>query len=200
MQIQLTESERKILLDLAREAIETALDPSKSSTFDLQSLPDTLREPGASFVTLYNGDQLRGCIGGLTPEQPLAEDVRLHAIAAATKDFRFPSVQYDEIPQLRIEISVLSKAHPLDYQDGDDLISKLRPGEDGVIIERGQRRATFLPQVWKKIPEPRRFLEALCEKAFLPHDTWKSKDVCVSTYQVLSICEAEKKHPPTESS
>jgi len=193
MQIQLAEHEKKTLLRLAREAIESSLDPSKTSTLDLESLPTTLRETGASFVTIYKGDQLRGCIGGLTPELPLAEDVRAHAAAAATKDFRFPPVQLKELHQLSIEISVLSKPQPLDYQDANDLIRKLRPGEDGVIIQRGNRRATFLPQVWKKIPESERFLEALCEKAFLPNDAWKSRDFQVSTYQVLSISEMETK-------
>ena len=193
MQIQLAESEKQTLLRLARDAIITAIDPSNPSTFDSQSLPSILREPGVSFVTIYNGDQLRGCIGGLTPEESLADDVRTHAAAAATKDFRFPPVQADEIPQLRIEISVLSNPQPIDYLDADDLIRKLRPGEDGVIIQRENRRATFLPQVWKKIPEPERFLESLCEKALLPHDAWKSKDLHVSTYQVLSFREAETK-------
>ena len=193
MQVQLAESEKQTLLHLARDAIITAVDPSNTSTFNTQSLPSTLRDPGASFVTIYNGDQLRGCIGGLTPEQSLAEDVRAHAVATATKDFRFPSVQVDEIPQLRIEISVLSNPQPLDYLDADDLVRKLRPGEDGVIIQRGNRRATFLPQVWKKIPEPEHFLESLCEKAFLPRDAWKSKDLHVSTYQVLSIREVDTK-------
>jgi uncharacterized protein len=192
MQLQLAESEKKTLLRLAYNAIETHLNPSNPSAFDLQSLPSALQKLGVSFVTLYNGDQLRGCIGALTPELPLAEDVCIHAVAAATKDFRFPPVQLDEIPQLRIEISILSNPQPVDYQDADDLIRKLRPGIDGVIIERGNHRATFLPQVWKKIPEPERFLEMLCEKAFLPPDAWKSKDVQVSTYQVLSIDDAEK--------
>jgi uncharacterized protein len=183
----LPEKDKEILLQIARQAIEVAANNVNPQPLDLQSLSPRLRQPGVSFVTLYNGDQLRGCIGGLTPENPLAEDVRAHAAAAATKDFRFPPVQQKELHQLRIEISVLSNPEPLEYQDADDLIHKLRPGENGVIIQRGNRRATFLPQVWKKIPEPERFLEMLCEKAFLPHDAWKSKDTQVSTYQVLSI-------------
>ncbi len=189
----LPDKDREILLQIARQAIEAAANNVNLQPLDLQSLSPRLRQPGVSFVTLYNGDQLRGCIGGLTPEQPLAEDVRAHAAAAATKDFRFPPVQRKEIHQLRIEISVLSNPEPLEYQDANDLIRQLRPGEDGVIIQRGNRRATFLPQVWKKIPEPDRFLKALCEKAFLPHDAWKSKDLHVSTYQVLSINETETK-------
>ncbi len=189
----LPDKDREILLKIARQAIEAAANNINPQPLDLQSLSPRLRQPGASFVTLYYGDQLRGCIGGLTPEQPLAEDVRAHAAAAATKDFRFPPVQRKEIHQLRIEISVLSNPEPLEYQDANDLIRQLRPGEDGVIIQRGNRRATFLPQVWKKIPEPERFLEALCEKAFLPNDAWKSKDLQVSTYQVISISEMETK-------
>jgi AmmeMemoRadiSam system protein A len=194
MQNRFTESEKKMLLRLAREAIESAVDPSHDAVkFDLHSLPPALRELKTSFVTLYNGDQLRGCIGGLTAEHPLAEDVRIHAAAAATKDFRFPPVLVDEIPQLSIEISVLSTPEPLEYESPDDLIGKLRPGEDGVILQQGVRRATFLPQVWKKVPDPGLFLGMLCEKAFLPPDAWKSGKLQVFTYQVLPICEADLK-------
>ncbi len=194
MQIRLTEIEKKTLLRLAREAIETAVNPSHDAAeFDLNSLPPALREPRASFVTLYNGDQLRGCIGGLTAEHPLAEDVRIHAVAAATKDFRFPPVKADEIPQLSIEISVLSTPDLLKYEGPDDLIGKLRPNEDGVILQLGVRRATFLPQVWKKVPDPERFLGMLCEKAFLPPEAWKSGKLQVFTYQVLPINEAGPK-------
>jgi AmmeMemoRadiSam system protein A len=194
MQIRLTESEKKTLLRLARDSIESAVDPSHDALkFDLRSLPPELREPMASFVTLYNGDQLRGCIGGLTAEHPLAEDVRIHAAAAATKDFRFPPVRADEIPQLSIEISVLSTPELLKYEGPDDLIGKLRPDEDGVILQQGVRRATFLPQVWKKVPNPELFLGMLCEKAFLPPDAWKSGKLQVFTYQVLPISETDLK-------
>ncbi|MEJ2605228.1 MAG: AmmeMemoRadiSam system protein A [Anaerolineales bacterium] len=194
MQNRFTESEKKTLLRLAREAIESAVDPAHHAVkFDLHSLPPALRECKTSFVTLYNGDQLRGCIGGLMAEHALAEDVRIHAAAAATKDFRFLPVRADEIPQLSIEISVLSTPEPLEYEGPDDLIGKLRPGEDGVILQQGVRRATFLPQVWKKVPDPERFLGMLCEKAFLPPDAWKSGKLQVFTYQVLPICEADLK-------
>jgi AmmeMemoRadiSam system protein A len=194
MQNRFTESEKKTLLRLAREAIESAVDPAHHAVkFDLHSLPPALRECKTSFVTLYNGDQLRGCIGGLVAEHALAEDVRIHAAAAATKDFRFLPVRADEIPQLSIEISVLSTPEPLEYEGPDDLIGKLRPGEDGVILQQGVRRATFLPQVWKKVPDPKRFLGMLCEKAFLPPDAWKSGKLQVFTYQVLPICEADLK-------
>ncbi len=191
MQIRLTENEKKTLLRLAREAIETAVESSHAATLDLDSLPPALRQPMATFVTLYNGDQLRGCIGGLTAEYALAEDVRIHAAAAATKDFRFPPIRADEIPQLKIEISVLSTPEPLDYQDAEDLLGKLQPGVDGVILQQGNRRATFLPQVWKKIPDPEHFLGMLCEKAFLPSNAWKSGKLQVLTYHVLPICETD---------
>ena len=190
MQTPLSDTDKETLLRLAREAVEATANQSDPQPIDLQSFSPALRQPGLSFITLYRGDQLRGCIGGLTPDHPLVEDVRLHAIAAATKDHRFSPLQADEIPEVTIEISVLSIPQPLEYQSAEDLVNKLHPGEDGVIIEQGLQRATFLPQVWKKIPDPKQFLEMLCEKALLPRDAWRSGDLRVLTYQVISLREA----------
>ncbi|NIS80405.1 MAG: AmmeMemoRadiSam system protein A [Anaerolineales bacterium] len=185
----LTQEEKSILLRLAREGVMAAVNEREPPAIDIETLPPRLRALGASFVTLTCGDQLRGCIGTLKVDLPLAEDVRSHAIAASTRDYRFSPIQADELDNLEIEVSVLSTPHPLDYHSVDDLIESLRPGTDGVILKHGVHRATFLPQVWKKIPDPESFLETLCEKAHLPSDAWRTENLQVLIYQVDSFHE-----------
>jgi AmmeMemoRadiSam system protein A len=186
---KLTAEEQKTLLRLAREAMEHAVRGEKLPPLDLSSLSPTLREPGASFVTLTIGGQLRGCIGALEAYQPLAEDVREHAIAAALQDPRFPPVREDELSKIQVEVSRLTRPLPLDYKDASDLLSKLRPGVDGVVLRDGFRRATFLPQVWEKIPNLAEFLDNLCYKMGASPDLWRRKRLDVLTYQVEEFHE-----------
>jgi AmmeMemoRadiSam system protein A len=189
----LAETEKQHLLKFAREVIERALKGKPPLDSDAQVLSPRLREPGASFVTLRKGEQLRGCIGSLTAQRPLIEDVRQNALAAAFEDPRFPPLTEAELDQVRIEVSVLTKPEPLVYTDPDVLLRKLRPGIDGVIIERGWNRATFLPQVWEQIPIPEEFLAHLCRKARLPSDAWRSSELKVHTYQVEKFEEPDKR-------
>jgi AmmeMemoRadiSam system protein A len=140
-------------------------------------------------VTLTSGGDLRGCIGALQATIPLAEDLVVHARAAATEDFRFYPVRPEETAGIEIEISILSDPVPLEYTDADDLMAKLRPGIDGVILTSGMHRATFLPQVWEKVPQPHQFLDMLCEKAGLPRRAWRTGHPDVLTYQVESFKE-----------
>jgi AmmeMemoRadiSam system protein A len=179
----LSSTDRKFLLSLAREAIAHHLS-GESTPLALDTLPDPLTRDGASFVTLTEHGALRGCIGSLEPRRPLALDVRENAVAAAFNDPRFPPVRPDELDGLHVEISVLSAPQPLAYDGPDDLIARLRPGVDGVVIERGWNRATFLPQVWEKLPDPHQFLEHLCSKAYLPAGAYRSPGLDVYTYQV----------------
>lgn len=189
MNEKLTAEEQKTLLRLAREAMEHAVRGEKLPPLDLASLSPRLREPGASFVTLTIEGQLRGCIGTLEAYQPLAADVREHAIAAALQDPRFPPVREDELSRIQVEVSRLTRPLPLDYKDAADLLSKLRPGVDGVILRDGFRRATFLPQVWEKIPNPVEFLDNLCYKMGASPDLWRRKHLDVLTYQVEEFHE-----------
>jgi AmmeMemoRadiSam system protein A len=189
MNEKLTAEEQKTLLRLAREAIEHALRGKTPPALHLPSLPVHLREAGASFVTLTIGGALRGCIGALEAYQPLAEDVREHAIAAALHDPRFPPLTEQELNNVQIEISRLTPPHPLQYQDPGDLLTKLRPHVDGVILRDGFRRATFLPQVWQKIPDPAEFLDNLCLKMGARPDLWRHKHLDVMTYQVEEFHE-----------
>ena len=191
MSSTLTEGERQTLLRLAREAITAAVTGKISKPVDLESLSQTMREDGASFVTLTIHGQLRGCIGALEAYQPLAEDVREHAVAAALEDPRFPPLSKGELSRIKIEVSRLTRPHKLEYSSSEDLIQKLRPHVDGIILKNDLRRATFLPQVWEKIPDPVEFLGQLCMKMGLKHSAWRDTKLQVYVYQVEEFSEMD---------
>jgi len=182
--MSLSSADRRYLLRLARETIIRHPRREGPPPVDLDTLPESLTRNGASFVTLTKYGQLRGCIGSLEPRRPLVLDVRENAVSAAFHDPRFPPVRPDELGVLDIEVSVLSPPQPLSYDGLDDLIARLRPGVDGVVIEHGWNRATFLPQVWEKLPDPHEFLQHLCLKAYLPSDAYRHPGLDVYTYQV----------------
>jgi len=185
----LSELDQSFLLSLARRAIENYLNNQPLPTLNLNELSSILRQEGASFVTLTYKGYLRGCVGALEPYQSLAEDVREHAIAAAFQDYRFPPVSSAEIKEIMIEISYLTRPVELNYNNPIELLEKLRPNIDGVVLRDGMRRATFLPQVWEKIPDPEDFLEQLCMKMGAAPDLWKRKNLEVFTYQVEEFHE-----------
>ncbi len=187
MEAPLSEREQQILLDLAHQSILAAVAQDRAPRVELDSLPDRLQQPGASFVTLTRSGLLRGCIGTLKHEFPLAQDVVLRAGAAATDDPRFPPLQSDEIEDTEIEISVLTTPVPLVYNAPDEIPNLLVPGQDGVTIVYGLKRATFLPQVWEKVDGPEHFLTMLCQKAQLPSEAWKRGELEISTYRVESF-------------
>lgn len=149
-----------------------------------------LGQAGATFVTLKRAGQLRGCIGSLRPVRPLGVDVRANAIAAAFGDPRFPPLAVFEFEDVVVEVSLLTADERIDVVDEDDLLARLRPGLDGVILEYGRRRATFLPQVWDALPDTREFLAALKRKAGFPEDFW-SPQMNVSRYGVTKWAETE---------
>ena len=186
---QLTPEERSVLLKQARQALTLGVSGRPLDALNLEDFSARLREPGVTFVTLTINGQLRGCVGALEPYQPLIEDVREHAVAAALRDFRFSPVRSDELNQISIEVSRLTPPQPLDYETPDDLLTKLRPGIDGVVLSDGLRRATFLPQVWEKLPTPEVFLEHLCQKMGAPTDLWRKKHLEVFVYQVEEFHE-----------
>jgi AmmeMemoRadiSam system protein A len=185
----LTEGERQTLLRLAREAMEYAVKGKALPPLDNQSLTPLLRENGASFVTLTVEDDLRGCIGALEAHQPLVEDVREHAVAAAMQDPRFPPVEENELNRIKLEVSRLTAPHLLEYSSSEDLLKKLKPHVDGVILKDNFRRATFLPQVWEKIPDPAEFLGHLCQKMGVRANTWRDVKLQVYVYQVEEFHE-----------
>ncbi len=185
----LSPEEKKTLLREARSALEHVVRGEKQPPLNLESLPPRLREEGASFITLTIRGNLRGCIGALEPYQPLAQDVREHAVAAALEDPRFPPVTPDELGKIEIEISRLTVPEPLAYENAEELLAKIRPQVDGVILRDGFRRATFLPQVWEKLPDKAEFLDNLCYKMGATPDTWRRKALEVLTYQVEEFHE-----------
>jgi len=186
---RLSDDEKKTLLRLAREALESGVRGKSLPPLDPSTLTPVLRDNGASFVTLTVRGQLRGCIGALEPYQPLAEDVREHAVAAALQDYRFPPVRTEELPKIHVEVSRLTLPQPLAYTSPEDLLEKLRPGLDGVILKDGYRRATFLPQVWEQLPGKTEFLSHLCQKMGASSDLWRKKHLEVLVYQVEEFHE-----------
>jgi uncharacterized protein len=186
---KLTDDEKQTLLALARQALESGVRGQKLPPLDERTLTPHLQEYGVCFVTLTINGELRGCIGGLEASKSLVEDVREHAVAAALQDYRFPVVCPEELGQIKLEISRLTLPVPLDYCSPDDLLSKLRPRIDGVVLRDGARRATFLPQVWEKVPDPAGFLDHLCYKLGAAPDLWRKKHLEVLVYQVEEFHE-----------
>jgi AmmeMemoRadiSam system protein B/AmmeMemoRadiSam system protein A len=156
------------LLAIARAAISRSLGRPHAAP----EQGDWLRRPGATFVTLKRDGELRGCIGSLEARRALLDDVKHNAIAAALHDQRFPQVQASELDALRIEVSLLTPPRAIAVRDEHDAIRQLRPGIDGVVLQFGSRRATFLPQVWEQLPDAAGFLGHLKRKAGLPPDFW----------------------------
>ena len=186
---KLSVQEKKYLLDLAREALVLGINGQPLPELELDSVPPNLISPGATFVTLTKDKELRGCIGSLEATRSLAEDVRVHTVAAALEDYRFPPVQIDEVASISIEISRLTIPRKIKFQDPQELFSQIRPGIDGVVIKQGVRRATFLPQVWEKVPEVEMFLAMLCRKMGASKECWREKEVDIFTYQVEKFTE-----------
>lgn len=157
-----------ILLAIARGAIAEEL--------GLKALPfeaaPWLEEPGATFVTLHRNGQLRGCVGSLSPKRSLREDVAGNARAAAFQDARFDPLSRSEYDQIDLEVSLLSPLARIPFDSQAQLLTRLRPGVDGVVLEFGAWKAVFLPQVWDQVPDPKTFLAHLKQKAGLRPDFW----------------------------
>ncbi len=166
-----TEGERA-LLRLADATIRHALATGRRADPDPTGLPAELFEPGASFVTLTERGELQGCIGSMTPVRPLWSDVARNALAAAFDDPRMPALTAAQFPRTTIGISVLSPLEPLPVTDRDDLLRRIRPGVDGLLVSAAGTRGTFLPSVWEELPEPTAFLDALWRKAGLRPGSW----------------------------
>lgn len=184
----LTEKQGQTLLKLARKILAQKLRKEA-----LPSVPDdpALLVQAATFVTLKIDGKLRGCIGNLEPVGPLWEGIRDNAINAALNDYRFSPLTPEELPAVHLDISILSQPQPLQYDEPDDLLKKLRPGIDGVILRDGHRSATFLPQVWQQLETPDQFLDHLCLKAGVLKNAWRQKKLSILTYQVQ--CFEEEK-------
>ena len=196
--------ERKFLLELARKSLKSAAAGASLPEGAAKDVPPKLAEKKACFVTLTKGGTLRGCIGHLTAIEPLHQAVIENARNAALRDPRFPAVKPDEVDKIKIEISVLTEPQPLPFSSPDDLLSKLHPNEDGVLLHIGPRTSTFLPQVWAQIPDKVQFLNHLAQKAGCEPSEWRGKDTRsrFTTSSALkkgkgraTTCEAIELHP-----
>ena len=177
------EKQRQQLHDIAYDSIQYGLTNGKALDIDPGQLDTALQTKRATFVTLNTHGQLRGCIGMLEPVRPLAEDVARNAYAAAFSDPRFPPLLKNELDQLDIHISILATPEEMVFNSEDDLITQLRPGIDGLIMEEGRHRGTFLPSVWKSLPDPREFLQHLKLKSGLSANYW-SDSIRIQRYTV----------------
>ena len=164
------------LIAVAERAIDHGLAHGTPPGVEIDRWPETLRAERASFVTLVaaNGS-LRGCIGTIEPHRPLVADINANAFAAAFEDPRFPPLRAGEREGLTCELSILTPPEPMTFTDEADLVQRLQPGIDGVLIEAGDRRGTLLPAVWEQLPDPVEFWRTLKAKAgiardMLPHD------------------------------
>lgn len=188
-----SKTDEKALLKFARAVIGSRLgraeEPLKE---DLSHIPSHLLEQRRGvFVTLTKGNKLRGCIGTIEPQKSILDGIRENAEHAAFKDTRFSPLGPEEFEDIHIEVSILTRPEKIEYADARDLISRIVPGVDGVIIKKGFRSATFLPQVWDQLGDPKAFLGHLCLKAGMKADEWEEKNLDVSVYQVDSFEERE---------
>ena len=168
----ITEEHRSLLLSLAKKSIQNGLLTGKPLPINVTDYPAELQQKRATFVTLQINGQLRGCIGTLEAERPLVLDVVKNAFAAAFNDPRFPALRDFEFDRLEYHISVLTPAEPMSFSSEQDLLSQIRPGIDGLIIQEGHHRGTFLPSVWESLPDRNDFLVHLKNKAGLPPFYW----------------------------
>lgn len=186
---RLAPEDRTLALRTAREALVGRARRGAVPVIDLAGFTAPLQGLGAAFVTLSRRGELRGCIGSLTAHRALAVDIAENAVKAGYRDPRFPPVCADEIDDCLIEIAVLSRPAPMSFASRADLVAQLRPGRDGLVLEAGPNRGTFLPKVWDSLTTPEAFLAGLQVKAGLSRDHW-SPDMRVSRYMAESFMES----------
>jgi hypothetical protein len=184
--VTFTDQQKQTLRDVARGSIAHGLSHGSPMPVKPSDYPPALQQRFAVFVTLHLEDQLRGCIGNTEPVASLVEDTSRNAFAAAFQDPRFGPVTQHEYARLDLKLSILTPPVPLHASSEDELIAKLRPGEDGLVLTAGHRRSTFLPAVWDMLEEPRRFLAHLKMKAGLAPDAWPD-DLRFQRYTAISV-------------
>lgn len=188
----LSQADQYFLLKLARRTIETFLTTGQYLMIDPSVLPSAaVAVKRGSFVTLHSrpDKSLRGCIGKISGEKLLYEDIIDNAVAAAFRDFRFQPITSQELPKINIEISILTNPQKVIYQDLQALLDKITPDQDGLIFQKDGYNATFLPQVWEQLPNKRDFLSHLSLKAGLAANAWQDQEAEFFTYQVEKFSE-----------
>jgi len=178
----LTENEKKYLVTLARQSLDMYIRSGKVPEINADTLDNALTKTQGCFVTLNEHGDLRGCIGHILPQVPLYECVIENAVNAAVHDMRFTPVKSEELNGIQVEVSVLSVPSQLNFNSSDELLSKLRPNVDGVVLDYQGRQSTFLPQVWEQLPQKENFLSQLCLKQGSIADCWQDPNLKVYTY------------------
>jgi len=181
----LTEKEQEILLKLARNTAEQYLKTGKKPAVDESQLTPALKKVQGCFTTFNKEGNLRGCIGHILPREELYKCVMDNAVNAAVNDRRFQPVTYDEMKYIDIEISVLTVPSRLEFSSGEDLLNRLRPMVDGVVLKQGIKQSTYLPQVWENFNSKEEFLPSLCMKGGMQVDCWKDISTEVHTYHAF---------------
>jgi AmmeMemoRadiSam system protein A len=186
----ISRDDARVLLQVARDAIVNGFRTGTEPSVDPSRFSGALRELRATFVTVERDGDLMGCIGSLEPHYPLVRDVAKNAYAAIFVDPRCPPLRESDVPTLELHISILGKPEPMTFANEADLVRQLRPGIDGLILEDGYARGTFLPSVWDTLPEPHAFLSHLKMKAGLPPTYW-SRTIRVQRYTTEAFSVAD---------
>lgn len=182
---RLATAHREGLLKLAARSIEAGLGGERLRV-QAGNFPPELQARRASFVTISVEARLRGCIGTLEARRALVEDVVANAYSAAFEDPRFAPLERVEFERLDIHLSLLTVPEPMKFATEQELLAQIRPSVDGLVLQEGARRGTFLPSVWEQLPDPVEFLRQLKRKAGLPADYW-SATLSVSRYTAESV-------------
>ncbi|MBD3344543.1 MAG: AmmeMemoRadiSam system protein B [Chitinivibrionales bacterium] len=172
---ELDGGDKAFLLNLARRAFEAAVKGAPPP--EPSDIPDVAKQDVGCFVTLHKHGELRGCIGYIEGIKPLYEAIIDNAKNAALRDHRFRPVRPEELDEIKVEVSVLTRPDPVSYNDPSELLNKIVAGKDGIILNKGGHQSTYLPQVWEQIPDKKTFLEYLSRKAGMPSDGWKTAEV-----------------------
>ncbi len=166
----LDKKDQACVFEIMKQSIEQGLKKGTPFMPDISRFNEPLTKPYAVFVTLELNNQLRGCIGTTEAQMPLIEAVAHFAHAAAFSDPRFPALTEDEYQNTKISLSILTPPTALEFDGENNLLEQLRPGIDGLIIEKDRRRATFLPVVWESLSQPAQFMSHLKQKAGIRAD------------------------------
>ncbi len=193
MEKNISKEEGGLLLKLARKSIHHELDKHDDAFPSMvpELCKDVFNQKRGVFVSLHKKGRLRGCIGNIEPVKSVLEGIIDNAKHAAFHDTRFNPLSVEDLRDTKIEISILTRPEKVEYNNGTDLIRKIKPDIDGVIIKKKSYSATFLPQVWKQLKNPESFLSQLCIKAGLPSEEWKTGSLTVLTYQIQMFEEKD---------
>jgi AmmeMemoRadiSam system protein A len=185
---RLTDSDRRFLLVFARSVISSELGRGMRAVAP-DPIPAAMAEKRGCFVTLHQKGALRGCIGTIEPSTPLIDAIADNAVNAAFHDPRFSPLRPEDLATVSLEVSLLTVPERLPFKDGPDLLDRLEPGVHGVILSKGRRRATFLPQVWEQLPDRQEFLAHLCLKAGMESTCWNDPDIKIEVYEAEYFSE-----------